>query len=304
MRAEPGTSLEIDLRLLRAFVAVADELHFTRAAARLFVAQQALSRDIGRLERALGTRLFDRSTRTVQLTSDGRRLLPLARDVLAAHDALVAQMVGPPRRLVVDVVDERATPARILEVARERSPEAGFVARFGGGLGAALPALVSGQIDVAFGRVGSPGSLPHGVAHREVRAEPIALLVADDHPLADRAAVPLRELEGLEVDASVGNDAAPEWVEFAVGVLGEAGARPSPAHPHAVGAAETARHLREHGLPILTLRDTRPPPGAVIVRLSEAPTYAWSMLWRRGFRHAGLTALEQAAVDLASRESW
>ncbi|CAM5666761.1 HTH-type transcriptional regulator PgrR [Streptomyces glaucescens] len=69
----------IEPRLLRAFVTVAEELHFTRAAARLYVAQQALSRDVRRLERELGAELFVRTTRQVTLTGDGRRLLPYAR---------------------------------------------------------------------------------------------------------------------------------------------------------------------------------------------------------------------------------
>ncbi len=69
----------LDPRLLRAFVTVAEELHFTRAAARLYVAQQALSRDVRRLERELGAELFVRTTRQVTLTADGERLLPHAR---------------------------------------------------------------------------------------------------------------------------------------------------------------------------------------------------------------------------------
>ena len=80
----------LDPRLLRAFLAVAEELHFTRAAVRLYVAQQALSRDVRRLERELGAELFVRSTRQVTLTADGERLVPYARRVLQAQDELLA----------------------------------------------------------------------------------------------------------------------------------------------------------------------------------------------------------------------
>src|ERR1700754_2658899 len=97
-------SAHVDPRLLRAFLVVAEELHFTRAAARLYVAQQALSRDIRRLERELGAELFVRTTRQVALTAAGERLLPYARRVLQAQDDLAAAFSGAERRpLLVDV---------------------------------------------------------------------------------------------------------------------------------------------------------------------------------------------------------
>jgi DNA-binding transcriptional LysR family regulator len=77
---------ELEFRLLRYFVAVAEELHFSRAARRLFVAQQAVSRDIRRLEGRLGVTLLDRDTRQVTLTPAGVRLLARARQLLALHD--------------------------------------------------------------------------------------------------------------------------------------------------------------------------------------------------------------------------
>src|ERR1700759_573945 len=92
----------IDPRLLRVFVTVAEELHFTRAAARLYVAQQALSSDVRRLERELGAELSPRSPRQVSPTPDGTRLLPYARRVLAAQDALLAAF-GQARPLLVDL---------------------------------------------------------------------------------------------------------------------------------------------------------------------------------------------------------
>ncbi len=80
-------SPELDLRRLRYFVAVAQELHFGRAAGRLFVAQPVLTRQIRRLEQELGVGLFTRTTRDVQLTPAGEQLLSDARPLLAAADA-------------------------------------------------------------------------------------------------------------------------------------------------------------------------------------------------------------------------
>ena len=297
---------ELDLRLVRAFVAVAEELHFTRAANRLYVAQQALSRDIGRLESQIGARLFTRSTRRVTLTPEGERLLVHARSLLAINDAALDELGGATRPLLVDVIGEELTAARVVDAARVAAPQYEFTVRYGGGMGAALPQLLAGQLDVAFGRTEGLGmSFPSVLTRRLVRYEPLALLIAVDHPLASLDEVPLERLHGMELDASSGNEDAPEWVDLATSLLEAFGARPSAPHPHVVGTNETARHLRSHGLPILTMSERPPVPGAVVRPLVEpVPLYPWAIVHRVDATHRALATLGTVATELAAKEGW
>jgi DNA-binding transcriptional LysR family regulator len=300
-------TVELDLRLLRHFVAVAEELHFTRAAARLYLTEQALSRDIRRLEEQLGLILFTRTTRRVALTPEGRRLLVRARELLALHDRTVQEMHDADRPLLVDVLAEGHTPVRVLHSARERTPRSELVARFHGGMGASLRLLLAGQLDVAFGRTEGLGQpFPsEQLIRRPVRLEPLALLLPAAHPLADLEAVPVRALRGAQVDASVGNESAPEWVDLAVRLLTEFGAEPSPPHLHAAGLDETVRHLYDHGLPIMTLAERVVAPGVVVRPLTDpVPLYPWTLAFRRELRHPGLDALQASADELAEREDW
>jgi DNA-binding transcriptional LysR family regulator len=299
---------ELDLRLLRHFVAVAEELHFTRAAARLYLAQQALSRDIARLERQLGVPLFSRTTRRVALTPDGERLLARARELLALHDQTLQELRRPDegRPLLVDLLAEGHTPTRVLHAAREHAPHAELVARFHDGFGAALQPLLAGRLDVAFGRsegLGRP--FPATLVRRLVRLEPLALLLPAEDPLAALDAVPLAALAGTQVDSSADNEQAPEWADLGARLLAAFGAEPSPPHPHAAGLEETVRHLRAEGLPILTLSERSLAPGVVVRPLTDpVPLYPWTMVHHRELRHPALDALHAAADQLADREGW
>jgi DNA-binding transcriptional LysR family regulator len=298
---------ELDLRLLRHFVAVAEELHFTRAAARLYVAQQALSRDIGRLERQLGVRLFTRTTRRVALTTEGERLLVRARELLTLHDQTLEELNAHGRPLLVDLLAEGHTPTRVLRAARQHVPNTELIARFHGGLSAALHRLLAGGLDVAFGRsegLGQPFPTQQ-LTRRLVRLEPLALLLPAEHPLATLDAVPLAALRDTQVDISAGNEQAPEWVDLGMRRLAAFGAEPSPPHPHAEGLEETVWHLHAEGLPILTLLDRPVAPGVVVRPLTEpVPLYPWTMVFHRDLRHPGLDALQASADELARRERW
>lgn len=298
---------DIDVRSLRYFVAVAEELSFTRAAARLYVAQQAISREIRRLEDRMGTRLFVRTTRRVTLTADGERLLSRARDLIALHDRIVDELGSPSRPIVLDLLSEgRLTGPRILEATRANAPEREFRGRYGHGVGAALRLLQTGELDVALGRADWRGHrLPATIAAKRVRWEPLGVLLPAIHPLAGLDAIPVDALAGSEIDVNPADPDAPEWSDLVAQFLALSGARAAAPHLVAAGLENQADHLVRQGIPILTGVDHLDVPGGVLRPLVDpVPVFPWSIIWRRGLDPGALRAITAAAEALGADGGW
>lgn len=296
----------LDPRLLGAFLAVAEELHFTRAAARLYVAQQALSRDVRRLERELGAELFVRTTRQVTLTADGERLVPHARRVLEAQDALLAAF-GQARPLLVDLNSPGlGTGRRVLHRARELAPDQELMARYESGLTGAAAELLAGRLDASFGRfAGLDPALRAGLDHQLVRWEPMAVVLPEDHRLAALDAVPLAGLAGETVYAGAGNPRTPEWTDLAHRLFEGRGIEVASPAPLAVGDEEFQRIMAKTRNPILAVVDFPAMPKTVLRPLVDpVPLSPVSLVWRKGLVHPGFDALRRAAVELSAEEGW
>jgi DNA-binding transcriptional LysR family regulator len=185
----------VELRHLRYFVAVAEELHFGRAAERLHMSQSPLSRAIRELERELGLVLFVRTTRRVELTPAGAALLERGRRALAEVDlaiddarraarsesGVIAVGYGPFSRLIV---------ARVVEaVARER-PSVGF--RLEEGVAQELVGRVASHELAAAVALELPGAARrHGVRVDALRDEPLLAALPATHRYAGADAIPL-----------------------------------------------------------------------------------------------------------------
>ncbi|WP_328679374.1 LysR family transcriptional regulator [Streptomyces sp. NBC_00343] len=189
---------DVHVRDLRYFVAVAEELHFTRAAEKLYVSQPALSKQIRALERQLGAELFRRDRQGVALTGAGAALLPYARRVLAVwaegasalaevsaaeHSTLVVGMsTSPGRGGLLPAIRSRFTAARPAANVRLRQvswddPTAG---------------LADGDADVAFVWLPLPDAERYGWT--VVAEEPRLVALPETHPLAARAEVDFADL--------------------------------------------------------------------------------------------------------------
>ncbi len=178
----------IDVRAWRQFVAVAEELHFGRAALRLHMTQPPLTQAIAQMERALGVMLFDRTRRRVALTPAGEVLLPEVRDFLERAQALPARAraaaageVGRVRLAFVSTIGFERLPAWVREfrvlcpqVALELVEATGDVQR-------AL--FARGELDAGL-MLHSPGFAPPELARLVVAQEPLVLALAAHHPLA------------------------------------------------------------------------------------------------------------------------
>jgi len=196
----------MDSRELAYFVAVADELHFGRAAERLGMAQPPLSRAIQRLERRLGVELFDRANRRIELTPAGEVLLAEGRKALTALDAAArrARRAGraDPRLVVVTKPGGDAGLLEPILSAYTGHPDAVDVEVVICGIGEQEPMLRSGHADVALLRI--PHDDADGLATEELLTERNVAVLRRDHRLSGRASVTTADLEG---------ETLPRWSE-------------------------------------------------------------------------------------------
>lgn len=189
----------MELRHLQFFVAVAEELSFTRASRRLHVVQSGVSSAIQGLERELGAALFDRDRHRVALTDAGLALLPEARATLAAaqaaQDAVAQARAGLRGTLTVGTMVSIGTVdvAGLLGRFHTSHPGVSVHLRHAPGGSAGLAAqVIAGELDLAL--LALPGLAPAGLRLQPLAEEPLVLIAAPGHPLAGQRAVTLAQL--------------------------------------------------------------------------------------------------------------
>jgi DNA-binding transcriptional LysR family regulator len=202
---------DLDLRKLRYFLAVAEELNFARAAERLHIVQPVLSRQIAALERELGVTLFERSKRGTRLTDAGMSLVGEARAILVSASAVqrrvrrtgqegaaftVAFMPGIVVTPAVMILEERSPGLRVSVLRTEWDSQ--------------VEVLRDGRADVSLVRLPVP---PQGLTVIPLYTEPKVVVLPVDHPLS---AVPdLRIADLVEYKLLQPPDAVPEWRDAA-----------------------------------------------------------------------------------------
>ncbi|WP_030178029.1 LysR substrate-binding domain-containing protein [Streptomyces sp. NRRL S-813] len=289
----------MELRHLSGFVAVAEELHFGRAAERLHMAQSPLSQQIRLLERDLGVRLFDRTTRSVRLTAAGKALLEPARHLLAEASAVrravqVAHLgeVGRVTLGFAGASSYSALPVLTRAITSEL-PGIELVLEGQTYAGEALGRIADGTLDLGF--VALP--VRRGISARVVRMERLLLALPDSHRLAERDEVAVAEL-AQEPFVTFPLSRGSAVREATVQACHEAGFAPRIAQEApdsynllalvgaGVGVAvvvESARHIHlEHVV-------FRPLAG------EEVPVLPIALGWRSGDRSAALAAVLRIA---------
>lgn len=186
----------MDLRHLRYFLCVAEEMHFGRAALRLGISQPPLSQQIRALEEELGVRLFDRTSRRVRLTEAGQLFEPEARQTLAQAEraAQIARMAQRAEIGHLGLAFTTSGPfvppvARALYRFRQTYPNVELILREQG-RDAQVESVRSRQLDLGIVRDYEAPILPEGMVSQCLLMEEMVLALRTDHPLALRSAPP------------------------------------------------------------------------------------------------------------------
>ncbi|GAA0582067.1 LysR family transcriptional regulator [Paractinoplanes ferrugineus] len=257
--------MTIELRQVRYFVAVAEQLSFTRAARDLHLAQQSLSQQIGALERQLGVRLFDRDTRGTRLTPAGAAFLPSARDLLDRAEAAVAAVRRAGHsHLELGFLSSTANymlPA-IVRAVRARLPQV-TVTTHDLAVADLVAGLRDGRLDAAFTRP----PLVADLVTTTIADEPVCAVLPAGHRLAGRDSLRLAELAGEDWVLSP-RESWPPWHEKYDRDFAAAGFEPRVVHraagvPNLLGLvaagvgvtrlARSARSIRRSGVAFVPL---------------------------------------------------
>lgn len=189
-----------ELRQLRTFLAVAEELSFTRAAQRLYLGQQAVSKSVAALERELGVLLVERSSHHVRLTAAGEALLKAGPAVLADADAAFTRAReaggGLPDRVTVGVTPAIGPADRDDAVRALRAATTGTISVIDVRPSAIASLLRTRTLDMVIARTWVEAG---GVDSATLRPTPAALFVPEGHPLAGAEPVSLSQLDGRRV---------------------------------------------------------------------------------------------------------
>jgi DNA-binding transcriptional LysR family regulator len=262
----------VELRQIEYFVAVAEHLHFGRAAQALSIGQPAVSQQLARLERELGVQLIDRTPRTVRLTAAGTRFLPEARAVLTALERARRSVTGAPavtrplRLGSSDGLGDRL--AALLGVLAAADPPV-HAELMTAPTRARLERVAAGQLDAAFVR--GITSAP-GVELVDVWQDQVLVALPATHPLTEHDVVHMSALAGLPLRIVPRRTNAP-LVDLVLGACAAAGFTPALAqHPerleHALAAVAAGPptwtvvyepHARQLQYGAVAFRPTDPP---------------------------------------------
>src|SRR5262245_12538374 len=303
-KGTPAGRQGMELRHLRYFVAVAEELHFGRAAERLHVSQPPLSQQIKQLEEEVAVRLFDRSKRWVRLTSGGRQFLEQARQVLTQADGAVIAarraMGGECDHLSVACAPwaELMTIPRILRRFSRLKPEIHIDIQTLNSV-QQVRAIKTGTVDVGFM---CPGLRERDIQMERLAARPLVVALPLNHRLAARARLSPRDLAG-ESYVMLATDVAPAYGEFVTEYWEKTGVsmreRLKVDQPHAVidlvaagaGFALVPSSVQEYEKKRIVCR-----------RLDPAlPELELSLGWARGVDSPTINALLEAARQVVAK---